>query len=423
MKKNKKADLPETDTFRTTQKKYDFAVKFLCVFAAFILWLYVMEVESPAYETLISGVTVELTGTGELESENGLSVYSGRGVPVTITVSGKRSVVNKIHPDDIIATVDVSNITEAGRHSLPVKVDPINNVSIQQISQETIMVYVDQADMTVIPVKENLVGLDLPNTYEIGTIQFEYNSINITGPKNVLSNVAAARIDIDMANKTGSFTTEGEIYLVDRHNNRISNTYLSYSPVEMIVEVPIYKSVTVPVEVSFLHGYLNESNASIQVTPAQVTIQGDESVMNTENLLTPIILDEKKITGNSYGKTVTLQTADGTYIDGNVTEVQINVEIDPSIHTMDLLITDIQATGADGIRYVIEDSEMLVTLRGPIDKLGKIRRSDVSAIVDLSGYSTDSSGTVTKTAQIVIDAEEASEIYEVGEYTVQVKIN
>jgi len=43
--------------------------------------------------------------------------------------------------------------------------------------------------------------------------------------------------------------------------------------------------------------------------------------------------------------------------------------------------------------------------------------------VDLSGYSSDSSAKVTKTPTIVIDAEDAADVYEVGEYAVQVQIN
>ena len=423
MKQNKNTDLPGTEKVTGRQKKYDWVVKLLCICSAFILWLYVMEVESPEYETTIGGVIVELIGTDDLESKNGLSVYSGRGVPITVTVSGKRSVVSKLTQDDIVATADVSDITEAGRHNIPIIVDPLSNVTINQKTQDNVLVYVDQAETAIIPVRENIVSMDLTHPYEMGTIQFESNSINISGPKNVLSNVAAARVDLDIGERKDSYTTVCEIYLVDKYNNRISNTYLNYSPTEITVDIPIYKSVTVPVEVKFQHGYLDDTNSVITVTPSQVTIKGEESVMDESSLLAPIVLDEKKITENSYGKTVILQPAAGTFIDDDITEVQVSVEIDASIQSMDLIVTDIEATGADGIRYAIEDEEMSVTIRGPIDKLQKIRPSDLYAVVDLSGYSAESSGTVTKTADIIIDAEDAEGIYEVGEYTVQVRIN
>jgi len=425
MKKNNTADLPvsEEKTAAVPKKKHDWAIKLLCVFASFILWLYVMEVESPDYETTIGGITVELVGTDVLENQNGLSVYSGRGLPISITVSGKRSVVTKINTDEIVATADVSSISDPGRHQLNIHVDVPGGLAVQQKSQDSVTVYVDKADSSVIPVRENVQKMDLPASYEVGTISFEYNSINISGPENILSNVAAARVDIDLTNKTSSFTDTCAIYLVDMYNNVISSPYLKYSPAEITVEVPIYKSVTVPVEVYFAHGYLHDGNAEITVIPSQVTIKGDESAMNTDSLLAPIILDEKKITGNSYGRTVTLQPAEGTFIASGAGEVQINVEVDPSVQTMDILVTDIEVTGASGIRYEVEEDEILVTVRGPMEKLSRLRPSDIYAEVDLSGYSMQTSGTVTKTAEIVIDSEDADELFEVGEYTVQVKIN
>ncbi len=426
MKKNNSTDLPASGekTAAAPKKKHDWAIKLLCVFASFILWLYVMEVESPEYETTIGGITVELVGTDILENQNELSIYSGRGLPLTITVSGKRSVVTKVNPDEIVATADVSGITESGRHQLDIRVDLPGGVALIQKSQDNVTVYVDKSQSSVIPIKENVSKMDMPASYEIGTLDLEYSSINISGPENILSNVAAARVDIDLTDRTSSFTETCPVYLVDMYNNVITSPYLKYSPTEITVDIPIYKSVTVPVEVYFAHGYLNESNTQITVTPSEVTIKGDESVMNnTDTLLAPIILDEKKITGKSYGRTVTLQPAAGTFIAKNITEVQIDVEVDDSIQTMDMLVTNIEVTGAADIHYQIEEDDLLVTICGPMDKLSKLRPSDIYAEVDLSGYSTETSGTVTKTVAIMIDAEDAEGLYEVGEYTVQVKIN
>jgi len=43
--------------------------------------------------------------------------------------------------------------------------------------------------------------------------------------------------------------------------------------------------------------------------------------------------------------------------------------------------------------------------------------------VDLSGYSSDSRGVITVPIHITIDAEDADDVYELGEYTVAVKIS
>ncbi len=413
----------EKKTEENLAKKYDWVVKLLCVCAAFILWLYVMEVESPEYETTISGIMVELTGGDVMTAENGLSLYNGSGLPISVTVAGKKSVINRMDPDEIVATADLSKITEAGRHALTIMVDLPGGVALHSKSQDTVTVYVDVTDTKVVPLRGNFTGLNLPDGYEQGDVVCEYDAITISGPKKILDNITEARVDIDYTGKTSSFDALCDVYLVNRQNASVAEPYLSYTPKKIQVEAPIYKRAIVPVQVLFQHGYLHSENCSVTVTPSVVTIKGDETAMSAQPLLKPIQLNEKDIIGNNYTKTISLSTADGTFIDGGTGEAQINVEIDPSIQTMDMFITDIEVTGADGIQYAIETEEILLTLKGPIEKLLKIRPSDVYAIVDLSGYNAESTGNATKSVQIVIDAEDAEGIYEVGQYTVSVRIN
>ncbi len=405
------------------EKRYDWVVKILCVCAAFILWLYVMEVESPEYETTISGIMVELTGANVLAEDNGLSLYNGAGVPISVTVAGKKSVVNRIDQSEILATADISKITEPGRHAIKIMVDLPSGVALHSLSQESVMVYVDETDTKIVPLRGNFTGLNLPDGYEQGDVVCEYDAITVSGPKRILDTIMEARVDVDYTGKTSSFTITGDVYLVNQQNYPVSEPYLSYSPKEINVEAPIYKRALVPIKVAFEYGYLNEENTVITVTPSVVTIKGDESAMNVSELLSTIYLNEKEILGNSYTKTISLTTAPGTFIDGGISDAQIQLEIDPSIQTMDMIVTDIQVTGADGIQYAFETEELALTLKGPLEKLLQIRPSDVYAVVDLSGYKADSSGTVSKTVRIVIDAEDAEGIYEVGQYTVSVRIN
>ena len=53
----------------------------LCFVAAFVMWIYVMAVESPEHEQIFSHLPVELTGT-EVLAENRLCLHAGqdRGV-------------------------------------------------------------------------------------------------------------------------------------------------------------------------------------------------------------------------------------------------------------------------------------------------------------------------------------------------------
>ena len=86
-------------------------------------------------------------------------------------------------------------------------------------------------------------------------------------------------------------------------------------------------------------------------------------------------------------------------------------------------MTDIDVTDAVGIDYAILDKTLTVTVRGTLEQLSKLRPTDFSAVVDLSGYAENTSGVITEVAEIRIDSSYAAGVYEIGEYTVQVRIN
>ena len=76
------------------KRKYNIIPKIMCLAAAFVLWLYVMQIDSVDTESTFTGVRVYLENTSEIESRNGLFVYSGDGTLVNVTVTGRKSVIN-----------------------------------------------------------------------------------------------------------------------------------------------------------------------------------------------------------------------------------------------------------------------------------------------------------------------------------------
>ncbi|MBQ3591367.1 MAG: hypothetical protein II979_05445 [Clostridia bacterium] len=414
----------ETEEMPVKRKTYNWVVKLLCVFAAVILWLYVMIVVSPQYQEVFYDVAVNLVGVEDLFSKHTLSVYNRNDIgTIDVTVAGKRSQVLGLHIDEIIATADVSTISSSGTVNVNINVEVPSGLTVVEKSKAKVSLDVEEAVTRMIQLSEKVEHLELDEGYERGPAAFSLDSVQVSGPKRIVEGIARAEVALDFTGITTSLERTCEFYFVDELSNRITSRYLRYDNTPVDVYVPIYKTVTVPVEVLFTHGYINESNAAVTVSPGEVTLKGEEAAMRAEELLAPIILDEKKITENSYGKTVTLQPAEGITIQDGITSVQVHVDIDDSIQYLPLTITDIEVTGASGIRYEIEDKELQVVLRGPLDQLSGIRSSDVYALVDLSGYSSDSSAKVTKTPTIVIDAEDAADVYEVGEYAVQVQIN
>lgn len=403
------------------QRGHAWGAKIVCLLLAFIIWLYVMQVDSPKHEEIFHSIPVELTNTQVLDGESGLSVYSGYGNTVDVTIIGKKSLIDKISGGDIHVYADVSQIETAGSHAVPIHVEAPAGLTVGTVSQNAISVYCDARASKVVDVEAKISSFTMASNLEMGLLVPEYDTIVVTGPKSALDKVECAQVVLELGNVQASMTASGKLVLMDEFGFRVDDRYLKMSNTYVTVEVPVFSYKTLPLKVEYKHGYFNDSNVHVQVRPMVLEVKGDPAVIDRMTEIVVATLDEKKIIGN-VTQLVPLNLPDGlTAADG--TE---NVTIDVShmgTFTTIFTVTDIDVTGAVGIDYAILDKTLTVTVRGTLEQLSKLRPTDFSAVVDLSGYAENTSGVITEVAEIRIDSSYAAGVYEIGEYTVQVRIN
>ena len=135
------------------KRKYNIIPKIMCLAAAFVLWLYVMQIDSVDTESTFTGVRVYLENTSEIESRNGLFVYSGDGTLVNVTVTGRKSVINSYTSDDIRVEADLSGVTAAGIYDIKLSARLPNGLTLSGMSADTIPVYVDERDKKTLEVE------------------------------------------------------------------------------------------------------------------------------------------------------------------------------------------------------------------------------------------------------------------------------
>jgi len=395
--------------------------KLTCLFIAFIFWLYVMQVDSPEHEEVFHSVNVTLLNTSVLEGEYGLSIYSGYGSTVDVTVIGSKSVVKKLSAGDIHVTADVSKLRTSGSHSVPIDVELPSGLSLGALSQSTVQVYCDEKASAVVDVRAKITSFTMASRLEMGELEPEYDTILVTGPRETLDTVDYALLTLEFGEISSSVTASGNLVLFDKNGNRIDNPYLRLSRSEVTVKVPVYTTRTLPLKAAYKYGFFNEDNVDITVQPAKLTVRGDPEVLDRMTEIVAATLDEKKIIGDVTQQVQlelpeTVEAVDGTE---NVT-IRIAHK---NTYTSMFNVTDIDVIGASGIKYNVLDKYIAVTVRGTLEQLRVLRSSDFSAVIDLSGYSAQSSGIIREHADIRIDAVGATDVYELGEYTVQVKLN
>jgi len=399
--------------------------KIACLLLSFIIWVYVMQVDNPEHEETIHAVEVALINTATLEGQRNLSVYSGFGNTVDVNVIGQKSLISKLSAEDIKVTADVSGIQSAGMHAVELQIELPSGLSLGSVSQNSIQVYCDEKASAVVDVRARITSFTMESRLEMGELEVNYDTIVVSGPKETLDTIRYAQVSLELGNISASMNASGKLILVDENGREIENPFLRMSRSDVTVYVPVYTTKTLPLAVAYKYGYFNEENVKIGITPSELTVRGDPDVLESMTELVVATLDEKEI-GATLTQNITqrvslelpetLSATDGTE---NVTLDITHLNTFASV----FYVTDIDVIGAENLQYQILENSIAVMVRGTLEDISSLRGSDFSAVVDLSGYSAQSSGVIREHARIRIDSALAKNVYELGEYTIQVKLN
>ena len=428
-KKTNMDELPENsnvaggDYFVKRNKRTDLIVKIICFFAAFILWFYVMQVDSPEYQESFSSIPVTLTGKDIIESQYKLSVYSGLEHSVEVTVKGRKSEINKVKSGDITASASLAQITESGEYQLNIDVALPSSLTLESISQQTLMVYVDERISRTVEIRP-IVYLITEAPNQSGDPIVENPDVTITGPKKLLDDIDFAQVSIDAGKISVTQNVIAKISLI-KTNGEIqpltSNIRLSKS--EVSVKIPVYMYKTLPLAVNFRYGYFNDANTDITITPKEVRVKGDPAVLANYDLITVATVDEKRVLDDET-QFVALNVPDDFEIVDPPQSVIVDIKHkNTSTREIKYPTNRIVVENADGIKYEITDDSVTLKFRGNENEIEALKGSYLTVSIDLDGYSADTQGTIVESATVTLSDAAGKSIYDIGDCRIQVKIN
>lgn len=407
-----------------TEKRIDIIAKIVCFLGAFILWFYAMQVDSPDYQQVFSLVPVTATGADVIGNQYGLSVYSGIDNPIEVTIKGKKSDISKIKIEDIIATVDLSQITEAGEYKIDINVSLPSHLTVEGIFPNVLNVYVDERVSATIPIKTKITSMVIEAPNQTGDPVIENPEVTIAGPKKLVDDISHAQVDLNVGKISASIDMISKILLVKKNGDIISTipSNLKLSRTEVSVKIPVYTYKTIPLAVGFKYGYFNSSNASITISPQSVKVKGDPVVLNKYDSLIITTLDEKKITSDEETKLVTIDLPEGIEITDGVSSASIDIKLKNTV-TREFKYSRgrIRVINAANIDYEILTDILTLKFRGSESDIDSLKTADITVTLDLSGYS-DISGIISEPVTITFSDNVGKTIYELGDYIVSIQI-
>ena len=383
----------------------NFLLKVVSLVVAVLFWLMVVNVDDPIITSQIPGVIVQVQNEAYIESGGKMSMIEEGQNVVTVEVTGKRSIVDKLTAEDLVATADLKQIVNLNTDPIMVPItvncsklrstdlipDPRNlSVDIDDIMTQEYIVAVAS-------------GEGQPGKgYEIGTLSARPDKIKITGPQSLVRIIDKVVATVDPTNIQEDTTKLVGLKIIDRNQVEFSESkmdYLKYdtSVPEVSVAVDLW---AIRNDVAIKGGYVGEPADGYKVdkitfTPGHISVAGSDEALKA--------LSEA---GNS------IQVPDGTIdVTGKDSDLEVKVNIekllpegikltkdtsDTVIATVNILSQDskeysIPTTSivgknvADGLQLIYETEKVQIRIRENGAELDQLKESDIRASVDLTG--------------------------------------
>ena len=270
-------DVTVADGAGKKSTKHIFA-KLMCLLAATMVWVYVMNLETTDYERVFTQLPVMVDGVAQLSAESDLSIISGFGNTVDVIVSGKKSEVQDLTAEDIRVSVDVSTLKEAGKFTVPVRIQLPDSFTAVNESLLSAEIYVDVDTTREVPVRITNLDYIVSSSYTMGEPVLSHETVTVTGPQQVLELIDCAALDFDLGNVTTSTTMVGTPHLVDGDGMRISNPYVRFETTEITVVIPVETTRSVKLVCSYAAPDL-ANLWMVEIDPVAVTVVGDPMLL------------------------------------------------------------------------------------------------------------------------------------------------
>jgi YbbR domain-containing protein len=359
-----------------------FNSKIVSVLLAVLLWVYVIGIRGP---DTTKSVEAQLMASNIPQGY----VLAGTLPTVTVTLAGPMNTLWNVTSGYVTPTVDFRGRSEGSFiASVQAQVVGLTGVTVEAIDPKEVSVQLERIETITVPVHAEVSGT-LPPSLVLGTVRVEPESIEVSGPGSLVSQVkeAALGVALDKLGTAvgGNLTVAGDVVAYDVRGNVVLGVLLS--PRSAVAILPILDTATlktVPVIPSVIgHPMSGYVVAGGSCTPAVVMVTGTAAVLSQVQAISTIALD---VSGGSgvITKSVDLVLPPGVSLVAGSKSVSVRVVIEQVVV---LAIPDvpIEVRGAGlGWKVSLGTTSASVLISGTTSAVTSLGSSQIKAYVDVS---------------------------------------
>lgn len=376
--------------------KNKFVMVILSAVIAFALWVYVVTVITPEYETTIYDIPVKLEGADLLEYKKIPLVLMTEDIPkVNLKLYGNRSDLNKLDNTNIILKVDVSNVAEPGAHSLAFSIaypGDINENEIQVQSRDPgrIDITVEKLVRKEVPVEVIYSGT-LAEGYIVdkSDVTLDHEKVSISGPESAVEKIAKAVIKVNLEGRTEPFSESYRYTLCNEEGIAVDAGRVVTNAAEIKHSMIIRKVKEIPLKVNLMEGGgATAETVEVLIDPETIRVAGSEAALAELNELVLGTIDLSKISSMTRLDMDLVLPTGVTNITG-VTKAGVIIRVkERQTKTFVVGPNQIQLLNVpNGMNASLVSRSLTITIRGTQEQIDQLTAADILVQVDLSGES------------------------------------
>lgn len=366
------------------------SIKLISIVGAVLVWLLIINIDDP-YKTKTFLVRVETVNEEALHSVN--KVYEiVEGSTASVSVRGKRSIVDKLTTDDISATADLSELSSVNAVAIKVRLKRGTSSDVALECSQVLKVSLEDMDKKQWRLTVETEGTPAEGFY-VGECTTRPAVIEVTGGSSVIDRIKTVRVTVNVNGASQNITKSVEPVAYDKRGNRISSSTLSFSDSMIRVRAKLLQRKTVPVKLK-VSGTPAKGYEFVEAgcLPEEIEIAGSEKKLSQISQIV-IPVDVTGLT-NAYGD-VEKEVLIEDYLPDDITvledyqRITVNITIEKrirkkiQIQTTKVMLSNV---GENFLAAIYGNMSILnLVVEGRESVLEELSEAEVSAYVDCSG--------------------------------------
>lgn len=372
-------------------------LKIISLVFAILLWSYVVNETNPVRTRTFSDLPVSINGMTQLNQAGLVPLQDllKQQLTVRVTVNVSHRDYKQTTADTFSVSLDLSQITTAGTHSVPIRVTPSNtDVSVLSISPASIDLEIDTLDSSVVPLQLNVINT-LPDDLIREDASLSPDTLTLEGPAQYLSRIARAVVDVDLSKMTDGYTANVPYHFVDSAGNVVTPVNVTASAQSVLVDMAVKTKKTIIVD--YTDAFINQDKLAVGVelknilyTANEITVYGTKDALADLETIKVQPVDLTGVNASMTDIVLTPVFPEGVALVNASTQLKASVIIAEQETSKNFSVQVKYSGLSSDLKATLSSVSATVTLYGPISKLADIKASDIQIIFNLAGKQTGS---------------------------------